>query len=102
LNNGSGIFYALTYLVMFALPILGVRGVERRAPMWLRLAAGSGFLMTALYVALSIFPIVQVRSQLAFTAKLLLLILVSNAVGTGIFLMAARAAVRPGELQERH
>jgi glutamate:GABA antiporter len=90
LNNGSGIFYALTYLVMFALPVLGVRGVEQRAPLWLRLAAGSGFLMTLLYVVLSIFPIVQVRSQLAFTAKITLLILISNAIGCALFLVAAR------------
>ena len=29
LNNASGIFYALTYLVMFALPIAGFRGHRR-------------------------------------------------------------------------
>jgi amino acid transporter len=90
LNNGSGIFYALTYLVMFALPILGVRGVPERAPVWLRLAAGSGFLMTLLYVSLSIFPIVQVRSQLAFTAKITILIVISNGIGAAIFVMADR------------
>ena len=90
LNNGSGIFYALTYLVMFALPIVGVRGADRPAPMWLKLAAGSGFLMTLLYVGLSVFPIVQVRSQMAFTAKLTLLIVVSNAIGAAMFLVAAR------------
>jgi glutamate:GABA antiporter len=100
LNNGAGIFYALTYLVMFALPILGVRGVERRAPLWLRLAAGSGFLMTLLYVVLSIFPIVRVRSQFGFTAKILGLILLSNVLGTAIFLVEERrrrASARRGQ-----
>ena len=60
LNNASGIFYALTYLVMFALPIAGFRGRRQPPPLWLKLAALSGFLMTALYVILSVFPIVPV------------------------------------------
>ena len=43
--NASAIFYALTYLVMFAIPIVGLRG-QHRPPLWLKLAAVSGFLMT--------------------------------------------------------
>ena len=99
LNNGSGIFYALTYLVMFALPILGFAGGGQRAPVWLRLASASGFFMTLLYIVLSVFPIVRVRSSLAFTAKITLLILVSNAIGLAIFLAAdrrRRTAIRLG------
>jgi amino acid transporter len=88
LNNASGIFYALTYLVMFALPIVGLRGARERAPLWLRLAAASGFTMTALYVVLSIFPIVQVGSVALFAAKIGLLIVLTNAVGVLIFLVA--------------
>ena len=41
--NASAIFYALTYLVMFALPIAGLRQSGARAPIWLKLAAVSGF-----------------------------------------------------------
>src|SRR5258708_2343718 len=51
-NNASGILYALTYLVLFALPIAG-----KEASLWVRIACVSGFLMTLLYVVLSIFPI---------------------------------------------
>ncbi|HET7219096.1 MAG TPA: APC family permease, partial [Vicinamibacterales bacterium] len=69
LNNASGTFYALTYLVMFALPIIGLRNAPLPTPLWLRAAAVSGFLMTALYVGLSIFPIVQVGSVALFAAK---------------------------------
>ncbi len=61
--NASATFYALTYLVMFALPLVGLRGAEP-APLWLRACALSGFLMTALFVAVSIVPIVQVESRL--------------------------------------
>ena len=85
LNNTAGILYALTYLVMFAVPLVGSSGTARRAPLWLRAAAGSGFLMTALYVVLSVFPIVDVQSRGAFTAKVVATILLSNLVGAWIF-----------------
>src|SRR5215216_1867528 len=48
--NASGIFYALTYLVMFAIPLVGLRRAGQSMPLWVRAAAGSGFMMTLLYV----------------------------------------------------
>jgi amino acid transporter len=59
LQNAAGSLYAITYLVMFAIPIIGLRGVEPRPPLWLKIAAGAGFLMTLLYVVVSVIPIVQ-------------------------------------------
>jgi amino acid transporter len=82
--NASAIFYALTYLVMFAIPLAGLRAES--PPLWLRAAALSGFLMTALFVTLSILPIVPVESRLAFAAKICGLIVVTNAIGVAIFL----------------
>jgi len=98
LNNASGIFYALTYLVMFALPIAGFRGRRQQPAFWLRLAALSGFLMTALYVILSVFPIVPVGNARLFTAKITLVVVVTNVAGVMLFVAARRrqrAAVRP-------
>jgi len=79
--NASGIFYGLTYLVMFALPI-----ADRRAPAWLKIAALSGFLTTLLFVGISILPIVQVESRFLFAAKISIVVVVANAIGIGIFL----------------
>lgn len=93
LQNSAGIFYALTYLVMFALPIFGLRGLRgagQRPPVWLIVAAASGFLMTLLYVVLSVFPIIQVGSWLSFTIKITSVIVVANAIGATIFLIATR------------
>jgi amino acid transporter len=84
--NASAIFYGLTYLVMFAIPLAGLRDRAERPPLWLRAAALSGFLMTALYVTLSILPIVQVESRLVFASKICGLIAATNAVGVAIFL----------------
>jgi len=82
--NGSAVFYALTYLVMFAIPLLGLRG-SPRAPVVTQVAAVSGLLMTLLYVGLSIVPIVQVESRFLFALKLSALVIVTNAIGFVIF-----------------
>jgi len=90
--NASGIFYALTYVVMFAIPLFGLRTVTPRPPMWLRLASLSGLLMTLLYVVLSVFPIIQVESVSAFALKITMTVVAMNLVGIGILLSANRRA----------
>ena len=94
LTNSSGILYALTYLVMFAIPIIGLKNVEPRAPVWLRIVSLSGFLMTLLYVVLSVFPIIPVGSRLGFASKIIGLIVISNLIGFFIFLGAQRKSSR--------
>ncbi len=98
LFNASGIFYALCYVVMFAIPLFGLRDVSPRPPLWLRLASLSGLLMTVLYVVLSVFPIIQVESVASFALKITLTVVVMNLVGVGILLAARRktAAAEPG------
>jgi len=88
--NASGVFYALTYLVMFAIPIIGLRSSGVKVPVWLKIAAFSGFAMTALFVALSVVPIVKVESQVSFAMKIGGLIIVTNLIGMGIYLAARR------------
>ena len=86
----SGVFYALTYVVLFAIPLFGLRDVKPRPPLWLQAAAWSGLAMTLLYVALSIVPLVQVQSRALFAVKISGLIVVTNAIGLAIFVGAAR------------
>jgi amino acid transporter len=92
LNNASGMFYALTYVVMFAIPLFGLRGVARRPPLWLKVACTSGLLMTLLYIALSIFPIIKVESVATFALKISAVIVVMNLVGVAILVSARRRA----------
>jgi amino acid transporter len=90
LNNASGTFYAITYVVMFAIPLFGLRGVAPRPPLWLKVACTSGLLMTLLYIALSIFPIIKVESVATFAFKVSAVIVVMNLVGIGILVSARR------------
>ena len=88
--NASGLFYALTYLALFALPLVGLRDVHAPRPIWLKACALSGGLMTLLYIALSIVPIIEVESRLMFALKISGLIVITNIVGLLIFLEAGR------------
>jgi glutamate:GABA antiporter len=96
-NNAAGIFYALTYLVMFALPMIGHYAGSKPSPA-VRIAAGSGFLMTLLYVLLSVFPIIQVESWRSFTGKICGVIVLANLVGISIFHLAERRRRRSAVL----
>jgi amino acid transporter len=91
--NASGMFYALTYVVMFAIPLFGLRGVTPKPPVWLRVASWSGLLMTLLYVALSVFPIIQVGSVAAFAIKISVVIVGANVLGAAILVSARRKSI---------
>jgi hypothetical protein len=90
LFNASGIFYALTYVVMFAIPLFGLRTVAPGPPAWLRLASLSGLLMTVLYIVLSVFPIIKVESVSTFALKITMMVVAMNLVGIGILLSAGQ------------
>jgi glutamate:GABA antiporter len=83
-ENASGIYYALPYLAMFALPLAG------RAAVWVKIASASGFLMTLLYIVLSIFPIIDVASWWSFAAKVGGVVVFGNVIGVLIFEIAER------------
>jgi len=90
LDNAAGIFYGFTYLVLFAIPLVGFRNAESPPPLWLKLASASGFGVSALYVVLSIFPIIDVTSWLSFTMKISSVVIGLNAVGLLVYWLGTR------------
>jgi amino acid transporter len=90
LENAAGIFYGITYLVMFAIPLVGLRNAETRPPLWLRVSAASGFIVTLLYVVLSVFPIIDVESWAVFATKISSVVIGLNLVGAALFYAARR------------
>jgi amino acid transporter len=69
LQTWTFMFYGLAYLGLFAVPLVAKRNVFGRPPIWLRILALSGFLVTLLFVLLSVFPIIAVANQTAYSAK---------------------------------
>jgi amino acid transporter len=90
LDNAAGIFYGLTYLIMFAIPLVGLRNVTPRPSAAIRVAAFSGFIVTLLYVVLSILPIIDVTSWLSFSLKISSVVIGLNLVGVALFFTARR------------
>ncbi len=90
LENAAGIFYALTYLALFAIPIFGAARLSRRPSTALRVAAGCGFAVTLLYSILSVFPIIDVASWQIFAAKIIVVIVGANVLGIAIYMAGQR------------
>ena len=55
-----------------------------------QVAAASGFLMTLLYVVLSIFPVIDVKNAASFTAKVSGIVIGLNAAGALYFWRASK------------
>ena len=92
IDNAAGIFYGIAYLILFAIPIFGLRNHAARPPFWLRSAAAIGAATTLLYIALTIVPIVNVVNPLSFAAKIILVTVVANLLGCLTFALGKREA----------
>jgi len=83
-------FYGLAYLALFAIPILAKNDSHLRGRPILMLAAASGFVLTLLFVVLSIFPIIDVADPLKYAAKTIAVLLGANAFALALFFLQSR------------
>ena len=95
LMNASLTHYELTYLAMFAAPVVGMRWLRRRMPWWLKCACISGFVATLFCLSISIFPYIDVLNRAGYAAKIGGTVVVSNlAAASFFFLRKNRAAAK--------
>jgi glutamate:GABA antiporter len=94
LENAGGIFYAFAYIAMFAIPLFAARRLSEKPPLWLRGAAVAGLATSILYSVLSIFPIIEVSNTSVFTAKIVTVLVGTNALGLAIYIAGMRRAHR--------
>lgn len=78
-------FYGIAYLALFAIPLLAPKHSGIRPRLGLRVAAASGFLVTLLFVALSIFPIIDVASSWRYSLKIAAVVVGANLFGWMIY-----------------
>jgi len=90
IDNAGGVFYALTYLVLFAIPLFGMKALGVKAPLWLKIACASGFIVTLVYIRFAIVPITDVESPLSFALKIAVTVLLANVVGVAIYVVRTR------------
>ena len=90
LDNAGGVFYASTYMVLFAIPIVGMKAFGVVAPWWLKIACASGFLVSLVYIGFTIVPIISVESRLAFALKIIAVVGLANLLGAVLYLSLSR------------
>jgi glutamate:GABA antiporter len=85
-------FYAIAYLALFAIPLFAVKKSALSAPLWMRFLAVFGFILTLLFALLSVFPIIPVASQSAYTLKTIAVLVVANISGLLLYSMRPKSA----------
>jgi amino acid transporter len=88
-------FYGLAYLALFAIPLLAPKASGIRPGLALRIAAASGFVVTLLFVVLSIFPIIHVESESKYSWKIAGVVLGANLLGWIIYRAGRQKNVLP-------
>jgi len=94
LDNAGGVFYAITYLVLFAVPLFGMKAFGVRTPMWLKIACASGFIVTVIYIGFTVVPIIEVGSRITFAAKIISTVLLANIVGIVLYKLGSSGVRR--------
>ena len=85
LSNASLTHYELTYLAMFAIPMVGAKALRRQFPGWLKWVGLVGFLATLFSLLISAYPFVEVRDAGVYAAKIVGTVTVSNLVAVGFY-----------------
>jgi len=96
LSQASQELYALAYLMMFAIPIVGAKALRGKFPAWVGWSSAAGFGFTVFAFVMTAFPFVEVVDVRAYAAKILGTTLLANAVGVGFYWgrRTAKGAIR--------
>ena len=94
LSQASQELYALSYLAMFAIPIVGLKTLRKRIPTWVAWSSGVGFAFTVFAFLLTAYPFVDVVDPRAYAAKILGTTIAANLIGWLFY--ASRRNLRSG------
>src|SRR6266545_1552447 len=89
-DNAANVFYGIVYFTMFAIPIFGAGALRSGAPIWLRIAAICGAVVSLSAIFFTIYPIIDVPSPLSFAVKIIAVTAIANAIGVAIFLLGKK------------
>jgi glutamate:GABA antiporter len=84
--------YGLVYLAMFAIPLVSARKVGVQPSLGIKVAALSGFVVTLLFVVLSVFPVIDVPNPASYAWKTIAVVVGVNAIGAALYFRARRSA----------
>jgi amino acid transporter len=84
-DNAASTFYALIYIVLFAIPLVAIKRFGVKAPLWIKVASVSGLLVSVIGGFFTMIPITPVDSRLLFAAKILVVVVAANAIGMALY-----------------
>jgi amino acid transporter len=85
LQTWAWTFYGLAYLVKFAIPLVSSKEKGLRPGPWLQLGSATGFLVTLLFVLLSVQPVIPVATKVGYFLKVMIVIVGANFFGWIIY-----------------
>jgi amino acid transporter len=94
LAGASIALYAITYVVLFALPLLGSRALRSALPTWVKLASLCGLVSSLVALVVTVYPIVSVTSRLEYALKISAVVALSNLAGVVIYRAGRKRAAR--------
>jgi len=95
LQTWAWTFYGLAYLVKFAIPLVSAKEKGLRPKPWLQLGAATGFLVTLLFVLLSVLPVVPVTSKVGYALKVFAVVFGANFLGWMIYRAGQQKDFKP-------
>jgi amino acid transporter len=91
-DNAASVFYALMYMVLFAIPLIAIKRFGVRTPLWLKVASASGFIVSVIAGFYTMIPITHVDSPGMFAAKIIAVVVIANAIGIGLYFLGRKRA----------
>ena len=93
LSNASLTHYEVSYLVMFAIPLVGAVGLRKTLPRWLKWTSAVGLGATLFSLLISAYPFVSVVNPLSYAVKIVGTLFVSNLVAITFYRLRTRNLV---------
>ncbi len=85
LAASSVVHYAMAYVGLFALPLLGKTAFRAALPTWLKVAAAMGLVGSLVSLFIAVYPIVDVVSPSAYAAKICAVVTITNGIGVLLY-----------------
>jgi len=90
LQMSSVVHYAIAYLALFALPLVGRRALRSALPFWVKLVAVAGFGSRLGSRLTAVYPFVDVAGKGEYAAKILAVVVIANMAGVMIYRSGAK------------
>ncbi|MGH9636470.1 MAG: amino acid permease, partial [Candidatus Angelobacter sp.] len=85
LAGASIALYAIAYVALFALPLLGRRALRSALPAWVKVLSLAGLISSVVSLVIMVYPIIDVADPGMYAAKICAVVVVSNILGVAIY-----------------